>query len=674
MIELKQIKGIGPSTEKKLNELGIFNVFELFSLIPRKYLDLKAPISIIDTELNQTCIISGRVETVSEVNRFGNKAFSVSFSDNLSNNTNYFKATFYNMPFLHDSIKIGENYRVLTKFTDPGSYTVANPTLEKENKISKLDGIYSIYPLKGIFGQASFKNIINAALESCKQIDFEGYVGQVNYDIFKIFDRIHNPKSIEDANLAIEDLASIDLGIVLEIYRKSNKNTKNERKVFYKINNNIILDYKNALEFNLTQSQILAIDDINNDLSSSKNMSRILCGDVGSGKTAVAFYSMYLSAISNHQSVMMAPTEILANQHFNNFTKIAQKFNISYALLTSSTTKVQRDFILNGLKNGTIKCVFGTQSLFSSDVIYNDLALAIIDEQHRFGVNDRGKLEFKGAFDVLSLTATPIPRSLALSFYENLSVSTIIKREESKTNVYTSIVNNLDLALNTVLALAINGKQGFIVCPAIEDAEGNLLFSIELFKEKYYEKFSKTTVEFIHGKMNQKDKDSVMKKFADGDISILVATSIIEVGIDTKATEMLIINADRFGLASIHQLRGRIGRDGSLSHCILHTNSITDTSKKRLKTIVESNDGQYISEVDFDMRGPGDFIGIKQSGISLTPIFNLNINAKTLNNSKKYADARLTKLSLLDLLKLTHKSQNEVYNFISEIKKVTLNS
>lgn len=674
MFELKDIKGVGPSTIKKLNELGIETVPELFSLFPTRFIDLRSPVKISDAELNENCLISGRVEKVSAVSHFGNKAFSVYFSDNLSDNKLRFKSNFYNMPFLHNSFKVGDSYRILTKFTDEGAYVISNPQLEKEDKSGKLDGIYTVYPLRGILGQNVFKNIIDTALDMMSHQIFEGFQGQVEFDLYRIFERIHKPKSMLDAKKALEDLASVDMGIALEIYRKSSQNGKKTRKVFYKTDNSVINNYKKALDFNLTPSQIKAIEDSKNDLSSGLNMSRIICGDVGSGKTAVAFFLMYLSSLSGHQSVMMAPTEILAAQHVNNFEKIASKLNISYSLLTSSTPKAKREAILNGLRSGNISCVFGTQSVFSDDVIYKDLTLAVIDEQHRFGVHDREKLEEKGASDIVSMTATPIPRSLALSFYENLAVSTIIKRDEALTNVHTSVVYNLDLALNTILALAMNGKQTFVVCPAIEDSEGNLIFSIEKFREKYSDRFSGVKVAYINGRMTQKEKDTVMEEFSSGKTDVLVATSIIEVGIDTKATEMLIVNAERFGLASIHQLRGRIGRDGSQSHCILHTSSLSDVSKKRLETLVASNDGQHIAEIDFEMRGPGDFIGTKQSGISLTPVFGLAFNAKTLSNSRIYADSRLKNLSLKELLAIVGRSRQDVDVFLDEIGKVTLNS
>ncbi|MCQ2409213.1 MAG: DEAD/DEAH box helicase [Clostridia bacterium] len=674
MLALKDIKGVGPSTIKKLQELGIETIPELFSLLPTRYIDLRSPVKISDAGLNENCLISGRVEKISAVSHFGNKAFSVNFSDNLSENRLKFKANFYNMPFLHDSFKVGDSYRILTKFTDEGAYVISNPQLEKEDKSGKLDGIYTVYPLRGILGQNVFKNIITTSLDMMSHQTFEGYQGQVEYDLYHIFDRIHRPVSVADAKKALADLASVDMGIALEIYRKSAQNGRKTRKVFYKIDNSVINEYENALDFTLTESQVKAIKDSEEDLKSTKNMSRIICGDVGSGKTAVAFYLMYLASLSGHQAVMMAPTEILASQHAKNFEKIALKLNISYSLLTSSTPKTKRDAILNGLYAGNISCVFGTHSLFSEDVRYKDLSLAIIDEQHRFGVHDREKLEEKGASDIVSMTATPIPRSLALSFYENLAVSTIVKREEALTNVHTSVVSNLDLALNTVLALAMNGKQAFIVCPAIEDSEGNLIFSTEKFKDRYSDRFSGVRVAYINGRMSQKEKDEVMNDFASGITDVLVATSIIEVGIDTKATEMLIVNADRFGLASIHQLRGRIGRDGSSAHCILHTNSLSETSAKRLETLVNSNDGQHISEVDFEMRGPGDFIGTKQSGISLTPVFGLAFNAKTLSNSRIYADSRLKNLSLHELLSIVGRSRQDVSDFLDEIGKVTLNS
>lgn len=675
MLSLRDIKGVGNATEKKLNDLGINSVFEVFSFLPRKYIDLQKPIRIWDAEVNQLCLLEGTVEKVSEVSKTKTHSFWITFSDNLSQSKCFFRAMFYNMPFLHDTFHVGDSYRLLTRLQPSNDFLmVVNPQLEKINKISKLDGIYTLYPLSDVIGQNAFKNIVYSALDTLKNLEYEGRLALVNKDLCKCFEYAHRPTSLDIADRAVNSLASIDLAITLAIYRKLFQNNDKIRKVFYNFTDFRMVNYISALNFKPTESQMNAFNDILYDLNSDQNMSRIVSGDVGSGKTAVAFFAMYACACVHKQSVLMAPTEILAKQHAQKFESLASKLNIKFALLTSSTSSQERKRILYDLKCGNLDVLIGTNSVISDDVVYNNLSLAIIDEQHRFGVNTRAMLEHKGAVDILSLTATPIPRSMALTFCENISISKIEKRVDAKTNVKTTISDNLTASLQFLCNKAKQGKQAFIVCPSIVDAEGNNLTSIETFMRDYSQIFDGINVAVIHGKLSNIEKESIMQDFSQGKIQVLVATSVIEVGIDTKATEILVINADRFGLASLHQLRGRVGRDGSEANCILYSSAKGEKALERLDTLCKSNDGAYLVEVDFAMRGAGDFLGVKQSGRSLTPLFGLQINAQVLTNAKKYADEKLANLSLNELLALTRRSQASVRAFIDELSLVTLNS
>lgn len=675
MLTLRDVKGVGDATIKKLHDLDIHSVFEVFSFLPRKYIDLKEPIKVLDAEPNQLCLLEGRVESLSGVTRSKTKSFFVVFSDNLANNKVYFKAMFYNMPFLHDGFSIGQSYRLLTRLTnDIGSLTVVNPSLEKIERISKLDGIYTLYPLGNVMGQNAFKNIVYSALDSVKGLTYDGSLAKINKDLSSCFEAAHRPTSLNIADMAIESLASIDLAIVLSIYRKLRRSTQKSRKVFYNFENFRILDYVSTLNFEPTDSQFQAFEDIFSDMNGDKYMSRIVSGDVGSGKTAVAFFAMYAAVKGGKQAALMVPTEILAKQHAKKFAQIASDTGIRFALLTSSLSQTERRKVLAGLKNGYYQCVIGTNSLVSDDVEYQNLALAVIDEQHRFGVNDRARLEQKGAVDVLSLTATPIPRSMALTFYEDIAISHIKKREEAETNVSTKVYDDLHSAVDFVIDKLKRGKQAFIVCPSIVDAEGNDLLSIESFLRDFGNLFEDFPTCVIHGKLKNDEKAKAMEDFSCGKTKLLIATSVIEVGIDTKATEILILNADRFGLASLHQLRGRVGRDGSEAHCLLHSSNKGERAIQRLETLEKSNDGQYLAEMDFAMRGAGDFLGVKQSGRSLTPIFSLQINAQILSNAKEYAEKNLSNLSLSELLALSRTSKSGIDDFLAELGAVTLNS
>lgn len=675
MLTLKDVKGVGDATIKKLHDLGINNVFEVFSFLPRKYVDLKTPVKVLDAEPGQLALFDGRVEKVSAVSMRGKRSFFVTFSDNLDGNRIFFKSTFYNMPFLHDSFEIGQNYRLLTRLSnDIGSLSVVNPSLEKAEKISKLDGIYTVYPLRGVFGQNAYKNIVYSALDTLKNVGYDDTIlSKVSRDLANCFELAHRPTSVEIAQRAVNALASIDVAIMLSIYRKLRDNTQKLRKVFYNFDNFRIVDFEKALGFKPTITQTQAFEDIMADLTSPYYMSRIVSGDVGSGKTAVAFFAMYLASFSHRQCALMAPTEILAKQHAEKFAPLAKLLGINFALLTSSTSTSERKRILSELKDGGIDCVIGTNSVVGDEVEYKDLALAIIDEQHRFGVNDRAKLEKKGAADVLSLTATPIPRSMALTFYDDIAISRIEKRADAKTSVKTTVTSDIAFALKSIVASLKDGKQAFIVCPSIVDAEGNDLMSIESFLRDFGRYFEDFECSVMHGKLTNEEKESAMKDFSSGKTRLLIATTVIEVGIDTKASEILILNADRFGLASLHQLRGRVGRDGSPANCILYSSNKGEKAIERLSTLEKSNDGQYLAEVDFAMRGAGDFIGTKQSGISLTPIFGLQMNGEVLGNAKSYADT-LSSLSLNELLALTHCSRAKVDDFVEKISKVTINS
>lgn len=675
MLTLRDVKGVGDATIKKLHDLDIHSVFEVFSFLPRKYIDLKEPVKVMDAEPNQLCLLEGRVENVSSVTKSKTRSFFVIFSDNLANNKVFFKAMFYNMPFLHNGFEKGQEYRLLTRLTnDLGSLTVVNPSIEKIERISKLDGIYTLYPLGSIMGQNAFKNIVYSALDNLKGAHYEGSLAKVNKDLALCFEAAHRPTSLNIADRAIDSLASIDLAIVLSIYRKLRRSTQKSRKVFYNSENFRILDYVSTLNFEPTDSQFQAFEDIYSDMNCDKYMSRIVSGDVGSGKTAVAFFAMYAAVKGGKQAALMVPTEILAKQHAKKFAQIASDTGIRFALLTSSLSQTERRKVLAGLKNGYYQCVIGTNSLVSDDVEYQNLALAVIDEQHRFGVNDRAKLEQKGACDVLSLTATPIPRSMALTFYEDIAISRIEKRQDAQTNVKTSLYSDLQAAVEFIANKLKEGKQAFIVCPSIVDAEGNDLLSIESFLRDFGNLFEDFPTCVIHGKLKNDEKAKAMEDFSCGKTKLLIATSVIEVGIDTKATEILILNADRFGLSSLHQLRGRVGRDGSEANCILHSSNKGERAIQRLETLEKSNDGQYLAEVDFQMRGAGDFIGVKQSGRSLTPIFSLQINAKILANAKEYAQKHLSALSLSELLALTRTSKAKIDDFINDLNGVTLNS
>ncbi len=676
MLTLGEIKGVGEATLKKLKELDIRSVFELFSFLPSRYIDLSEPISVLEAAPGQLVLLEGRVERISSVSNREKRAFSVTFCDLKSNGKVRFKATFYNLPYMHDSFEVGQKYRLLAKLTnDPGTLNVVNPQMERLDKLAKLSaGIYTQYPLRGVMGQTAFKNIMYAALDGVKGGAYQGSMGKVNADIASAFEAAHRPHSAEKALEALDKLAAIDTAIALSIYKKLSKNTVLPRKVFYKNLNSVILDYIKALPFEVTPSQLSAMTDIKNSLESDECMSRIISGDVGSGKTVVGFFALYAAATSGRQAVLMAPTEVLATQHMRSYVPILERLGVKCALLTSSTPSAAKEEIYRGLASGEISCAIGTQSLISDAVKYKDLCLAVIDEQHKFGVNERKTLEDKGAVDILSMTATPIPRSMALTFYDDIAISYIKKREEATTNVKTSVIEDPEDGVRKIIEALEQGRQAFVVCPSIVDAEGFDISSVESFMRDHGAKLANFGVAALHGKLNNEQKLQAMTDFASGKLGVLVATTVVEVGVDTLASEILILNADRFGLASLHQLRGRVGRDGSEAHCYLQSVSKSENAMKRLDALVKSNDGQYLAELDLQMRGGGDFIGTKQSGVGVTPIFGLRVNSHILGMAKRYSLETLSALSLAELTALTRRGESRVRQFIEGVKKVTLNS
>ena len=680
-MKLNEIKGIGAQMEKKLSALGIATIGDLVSFFPSKYVDLGLPTSVVNAEEGQFYLFEGEVVRVKESNS-RKKAFSVSFRDSIALKPLYFNAIFFNQPYLKNQFEVGRKFRLFSKISSSGVSSIVNPIVEPLDKLQLLTkGIYTVYPLKNEIGQRTFKKLV---YECFKQVGYiqsdesiKGCVSTASTErtLYDALYQIHFPKDTNCCASAIETLASIDVAMGLKTYHKSKTSAVRIRKSFY---NNNIADvfslFKNAISFDLTDSQIKAIDDISRNLLSNENMSRIISGDVGSGKSVVAYYAMVFAALSGKQSAYMCPTEILATQQYDKFKQIADKLNISVALLTSSTRSADRRKILSGLKTGELKAIFGTQSLVSKEVEYSNLSIGIIDEQHRFGVSCRAELENKGATDVLTLTATPIPRTLALTLYDDIDVSSIYKRAEATTNISTKIVSEQkldDLVKYVVKQCEDCNKQAFFVCPTIKDSDGLDLYSVEKFYESYLDKFRNLSVSILHGKMSNADKTAVMNEYAKGNIHIILATSLIEVGIDTKASIMVILNADRFGLASLHQLRGRVGRDGMPAYCFLHTKSTGAIALERLVAMENIDDGLILAEKDLEMRGTGEFLGTKQKGAMSSPYFKLPTNTRVLMRAKEMAKDS----AFDDITNVMRELFGADYsNFENELKHVTLNS
>ena len=633
---LEDLKGIGPKTISNLNDINIYTVNDLLTNYPFKYNVYKPEVLNIQ-DSNETVVLTGEVYSSPKVFYIKGNLNRLSFKFNTSNKL--INVTIFNRAFLKQHLNINSTITVIGKYNLKTNTLTANDI--KLIPILKLT-IEPVYHLSQKIKKSAYKKILSTILSS--DIKCDSYIPSYIEEKYKFITKrdailnIHNPKNLNMLKasrlyLIYEELFCFMVKI---IYLK-NKNNDSINRIVKTYDSEKLNNIISKLPFKLTDQQVNALEDIKNDFNLPTRMNRLIMGDVGSGKTIVAFLALYINYLAGFQGVLMAPTEVLAKQHYQNMLSLFGNL-MKVDIITGSVKKVDKIKIFNKIKNGDIDILIGTHALLNEDIAYKNLGLVITDEQHRFGVNQRRILQEKGNdVDVLYLSATPIPRTLALTIYGDMSISQIKSKPADRKEIYTKLVKNKDI--KTVLEAMVNeiklGHQIYVVAPLIDDEESSLDSVITLENKLNVAFNKKIPMGLLHGQMKNSQKDEIMNNFTNGKIKILISTTVIEVGVDVaNATMMVVFNAERFGLATLHQLRGRVGRNNLQSYCYL----ISDSDTERLKVLEESNDGFYISEQDFKLRGSGDVFGVKQSGEQTFKIANLNRDYKILVKCKEDAE------------------------------------
>lgn len=610
---LENLPGIGEKSAKFLNNLGIYSVDDLVRNYPYRF-DVLAKRSIEDERFHDNFVSDGVVESSPVVSFFKGRMNRLTFRCNVQNKI--IKVTIFNRAFLKNNIKPGSVVTVIGKY-NPKSETLTASNILLKALPNGLEIIPVYHLCKGITSK-QMKNFINNAISVSgvsnnipKELkDKYGFMDEE--EAVKV---VHNPVDEKELKTALKTLKYEEIFTYMKKVRELKKKNEEHNDLFVKnVNETLVNDFINNLPFELTSDQKKVIDEMISDLKSDVKMNRLLQGDVGSGKTIVAFVLAYASFTAGYQSALMAPTEILAIQHFENASKLFKDTNFKIDLLTGKMSAKEKKKVYEKLERKEIDLLVGTHALISDKVTWNNLGLVITDEQHRFGVNQRLALKNKSdAPDVLMMSATPIPRTYALTIYGDTDVSSIKQKPKGRLPVITSVKKTDELkdVLGGIYGALKNGNQAYVIAPMIEENEETDYTNVNDLKHKFELAFKNYTVEILHGKMTNEEKDKIMNDYLEGKINILISTTVVEVGVDVKnATVMVIFDADRFGLSTLHQLRGRVGRNDLQSYCYL----ISDKDKERLKIMEETTDGYKISEADFKLRGQGDLFGNRQSG------------------------------------------------------------
>ena len=680
--DVQYVKGIGPKKADKLNKLGIFTLKDLLYYFPRQFEDRNNLKKIAQLEDGEKVTIKA---VISSINTFSPKEGMTLTKIDVKDETGSAKLVFFNKSYIKNTFRPGDSILVFGKVKKKfNNLELTSCELEYlTNSPKNTCRFMPVYQLTYGVTNKEIMSIIRTVLED-KELIIQEYMPQRIIEKYRLCSidfavrNIHSPSSKESLKIALyrivfEELLILQLGLFVF---KSGRNKEDGIKFETSKDLKKIIS---ALPFKLTKAQNRALDEIIQDMNLEKIMNRLVQGDVGSGKTVVALLALANCVLNGYQGALMAPTEILAGQHYISLTESLKDFGINVGLLIGSLTKKQKDTVLEQIKNNEIDILIGTHELIEDKVEFNNIGLVITDEQHRFGVMQRSKLSLKGANpDILVMTATPIPRTLALILYGDLDISIIDELPPGRQPIETIAIekSKRDRAYNNLVRREVeSGRQVYIVCPLVEESEAiEAKSAVELVEELRAEYFHDLRLGLLHGKMKSSEKDEVMRLFKDKEIDILVSTTVIEVGVNVpNATLMIIENAERFGLAQLHQLRGRVGRGSHKSYCVLIYDSKTDVCRQRMAIMEETNDGFKISEKDLEIRGPGEFFGTRQHGLPELKVANLFKHIKILKLAQQEARYILGEDNNLQLKENMALKKEIIDKFKDTLKEISLN-
>lgn len=680
---IQYVKGIGPKKAEKLNKLGIYTIKDLLYYFPRQFEDRSIIKKIAQLEDEEKVTVKALITNIESYTP--KKGMTITRID-VKDDTGFAKLTFFNREYIKNTFRVGDSILAFGKVKKNGRFVELNSCeLEYLSASPKNKGkLVPVYPLSYGVTNKDIMNTVRMVFES-KDIKIPEYMPEYILKKYRLcgieyaIKNIHFPKDKESLKIALyrlifEELLVLQLGLFM--YKGG---SSDEKGILFKRDQRLD-EVLESLPFSLTRAQNRALNEIIDDMCSEKVMNRLVQGDVGSGKTVVALLALAECVFNGYQGALMAPTEILAQQHYESFTETFEDIGINVELLTGSVTKKQKEGILQRARDGEIDILIGTHALIEDNVEFKNIGLVITDEQHRFGVRQRGKLSSKGESpDILVMTATPIPRTLALILYGDLDISIIDELPPGRQPIETIAVEKKkrDKVYNSLVRREVDkGRQVYIVCPLVEESETlDITSATGTAEEIKRDFFPDLRVGLLHGKMKPSEKDAIMTAFKNHELDILVSTTVIEVGVNVpNSTLMIIENAERFGLAQLHQLRGRVGRGKHQSYCVLIYGSNSEVCRKRMSIMEETNDGFKISEKDLEIRGPGEFFGTMQHGVPELKVANLFKHMKILKTVQQEARIIIGEDSTLDFKEYRGLKREIESKFKDKIEKdITMN-